>query len=253
MRFLFRFIPHLLGIAAAGSLLAVHFSPERWWLWGVGFSICMSYGLFVFFGGTLRSRDFWNAYLLMLLFYWATFSFFLYFENTWERIAFAVFIGSLVGIFMEQLYRWFYGDRNVPSYSLTVNIAILEILTVCTGAASFLGFRMFLRLPVWALTIVFGALAVVLYIIARGSRQSIRSLVLPAMVVGLFFGELMLAVIFLPTGFMIGGAFIGVVWYLLVGLLRASETGVSLRKPMIRYTAFASALVVLLAVTARWL
>lgn len=253
MRFLFRLIPTLIGLLSAGVFIATYFAPELFWWWMALLAVGLAYALFELLGRRLRDRDFWSATLLLELFTAGGLGFLLYLDSLLMRIVVSVLVAVLAGLFTEYLYRWFYTTDRLPSYALEVMIALMELFTVFFITADVIGFRIFLRLPTWALAVSYGALMAVVYAAARFARSPFRVAVRPGALCGLLAAELFWSILFLPTGFMVGGALGALSWYIMTGLVRVQETGLPLGAPVRRYAFLGGALFLLILGTARWI
>lgn len=253
MRFLFRLIPFLLGIFTLLFFVAIGIAPDNIPVLGGIMLLIVAYGLFELLGRRIRERDFWGSFVLLALFLISGVVFFILLEGWFESVAVALVVSAFVTLFTEQLYRWFYSTDRVPSHSLHVIISILELFLVFFISADLFGVRIFLHQPMWALSLIFVLVAFLLYPFARWARGSVKPLLIPALLLAIFFGQLFYALLLLPTGFMVGGAVVAIVWYVIVGLLRIVELGLPLRTTVRRYSFFAGILLSIIAITARWI
>lgn len=252
MRFLFRLIPLLLGFVVLALFGMIMWQPTQVSAFTIGALLLVGYGLYELLVRRIREVDFWWSFGLTIFFILSSVGFFLYLEGWITRILTAVVVAALFSLFVEQVYRWFYAMK-VPAYTLGVMISILEVCTVFFLAADFIGFRIFLHVPVWLLALVFFVAITMLYLIARSLQGHGRAHVVPAIMIGMVFTELFWAVLFLPTSFLVGGAMIAIVWYTIAGLLRMVELGISLRVSAPRYLTLASILFIIVAFSARWM
>lgn len=252
MRFLFRLIPALVGLVILVMFGLIVWQPARLGFIFGGALLLIAYGLYELLGRRLRESDFWWSFGLAVFFLASGVGFFLYLESWIGQLMTALMIAALLFLFVEQLYRWFY-SMKIPSYTLGVMVALVELCTVFFLASDFIGFRIFMRAPVWLLTLVFFVTTAMLYLIARSVRGGGRAHLLPAILIGLVFAELFWAVLFLPTSFLVGGAMIAIVWYTIAGLMRMVELGMNLRASAPRYVGLASFLLVVVALFARWM
>lgn len=253
MRFLFRLIPPLLGIITIGAFVALEFSPRALLIIGIAYVVVTAYGYFELFARRVRERDFWYAFLLTIFVGCGGMAFYIALEAMAGKVVVAIITAVLVGIFAEQLYRWFYAPTRMPSYTLDVTSSLMELCAVFFLAADFIGLRIFLRAPLWILVPLFVIITGTLYAIARWIKGETRALLVPALLVGLLFGEMLWALLFLPSSFMVGGALLAIVWYVAGGILRITEAGLSLRRTLPRYMMVGVILATGVILSARWI
>lgn len=254
MRFLFRLIPPLLGILtiACFGVLEIKTGLRTILIIVIAYTILIAYGYFELFARRVRERDFWYAFLLTIFVGLGGMAFYIALEAMVGKVAVAVVTSVLVGIFAEQLYRWFYAPARMPSYTLDVTSSLMELCAVFFLAADFIGLRIFLRAPLAILVPLFVIITGTLYAIARWIKGETRALLAPALLVGVLFSELLWAILFLPSSFMVGGALLAIVWYVTGGVLRITEAGLSLRRTLPRYMMVGVILAVGVILSARW-
>lgn len=252
MRFLFRLIPLLLGLVTilAFAGISFGFAPLRFLV--PGFFLVLAYGLFELFSRRVRERDFWSALVLLGIFTGTGIAFFLFLETAWAKILTVFLTAGLVTFTTEQLYRWFYVTARVPSYALGVSVSLLELFTVFLLASDFVGLRIFLRAPLWILVPGFIALIILIALFGRWARGLEKRKAVEIGLIGLLFGELFWAVLFLPSSFEVAGALIALAWYVIIGLLRVFESGLAVRRTAGRYAAVGAVLLIIIVFTARW-
>ncbi len=252
MRFLFRLIPFLLGLLTGLAFFSLEFARSFWWLVFLIYPLVIFYGYFEILAQRFRERDLWYAAAAAILVGGSGLGFYLTLENRWGRLLIALTTTLLVGIFSEQFYRWFYAPARLPSYTLTVTVALLELFTVFFLSSLAISFRIFLRAPVWLIVPSYILILALLLVVGRWVKGETKKLLLPALIFGLLFGELLWAMLFLPSGFMVGGAMLTLLWYLAHGLFRVTEAGLSLRRSLPRYLVIGGILILILILTARW-
>lgn len=118
--------------------------------------------------------------------------------------------------------------------------------------ADLLGARILLAVPIWIVTLLGMTTVVLLFLIGRAPRGAALQSVIPALMIGVFMGELLGALVLLPTSFLVSGAVTAIAWYIIDGLFRVVDLGLPLRAPAIRYLTLGSVLFVLVMITARW-
>ncbi len=252
MRFLFRLIPLVLGLVTLGTFAFALIAPRLvLWSGAIGL-ILVAYGFFELFGRRVRGRDFWCTLPLALILFASSFGFFLLLEGWLAGTLVAILTGVLMTMFAEYLYRWFYEMKHLPSYALGVMTSFLEVFLIFFVASDLIGLRIFLRVPVGVLVAGFAVLAFLIYTLARAPRGASRSVLGPALMMGLLCGEFFWALLFLPTSFMVGGALLAILWYVVTGIVRVEESGLAIRRPVRRYALLAGVLSVLIVASARW-
>lgn len=253
MRFLFRLIPLLAGLFTLAAFAGLEWLGERLWLAALVYIVLISYSYFELLARRLRERDLWYALAAVLFVSLSGMGFFLGLESVVGKVVVAIFVAVIVTLFSEQLYRWFYAPVRIPSYALAVTNGLVEIFTVFFLASDLIGLRIFLRLPLWILTPVFMVAIALQFLIARWLRGETRKLMVPAALIGLLFGQIMLALLYLPSSFMVGGALVAIVWYVVAGILRIIDVGLAPQRLVPRYLALGGLLIVMVAATARWI
>lgn len=251
MRFLFRLIPILLALVALVPFVWMGTSAYEWTAMFVVVAALVWYGLFELFGRRISEADIWWSFGLLFFFIASAAVLFLLAERFFLRVGIAVIVALLVFLVTEQFYRWFYAHRS-PSYTLGVMISLLEVCTMFFVGADLAGVRILLAAPVWMVTLVGMTTVALLFLIARAPRGAALPSVIPALMVGVFMGELLGALFLLPTSFLVSGAVVAIVWYVIDGLSRVVDLGLPLRGPAFRYLALGGTLFILVMTTARW-
>lgn len=251
MRFLFRLIPILLGIAALTPFVWMATSERGWLIMFATVAVLVWYGLFELFGRRIREADIWWSFGLLFFFIASAVGLFLLVERSFMRAGIAIIVALLVFLVTEQFYRWFYA-RRAPSYTLGVMVSLLEVCTMFFVGADLIGMRLLLAAPVWLVTLVGMTTVALLFLIGRVASGAALQAVIPALMIGVFMGELLGALFLLPTSFLVGGAVVAIAWYVIDGLSRVADLGLSLRGPALRYLVLGSALFVIVMTTARW-
>lgn len=251
MRFLFRLIPTLLGVTTLLPFLWLGVYEDGWLPVLALVALAVWYGLFELFGRRVREVDIWWSFGLLFFFIASALELFLLVETWFIRAGIAVLVAVLVFLVTEQFYRWFYAHR-APSYTLGVMISLLEVCTMFFVGSDLIGIHILLGTPIWIVTLVGMTTTVLLFLIARIVRGRVLQSVIPALMVGVFMGELIGALFLLPTSFLVSGAVVAIAWYVIDGLFRVVDLGLSFRAPAIRYLTLGSILFVLVMATARW-
>ncbi len=252
MRFLFRLIPSLLGVATLVAFVLIAIDPVKFVYISSVFFIVMIYGIFELFSRRVRGKDFAGAVTTLILFTASGIGFFLFIEDTASRFLTAFVVALLVTFFAEQLYRWFYNTAQVPSYALGVSVSLLRIFTIFFLSADLIGLRIFIGLPIWSLVPGFVILIMLLVASggwAQGKNNRPKS---ETFLLGLLFGELFWVILYLPSSFQVGGALIALAWYIVIGLLSVLESGLRVRRTIGRYALVGAVLFIIIILTARW-
>lgn len=252
MRFLFRLIPIILAILSVVTAAIIFIVPALAVWATLLFLIVAAYGIFEMLGRRIRQTDYWCAGTLLVLFLAGSFGFLFYLDGWILRALVIATAAWFVFFYCEQLYRWFYEAGRMPSYTLSVTISIIELLTVFFLTADLLGLRIFLHAPLWLVLAVWPILATAMSTINRFTSGAIRPHLANGILFGLLFGELFAGILYLPTGYAVGGAFMAIGWYVATGLLRISELNLSLRGPAKRYALVSGFLLIIVSLAARW-
>ncbi|MBI4280706.1 hypothetical protein HY628_00740, partial [Candidatus Uhrbacteria bacterium] len=145
MKFIFRFIPILLALLTLGLFGAIAAVPSKTLLLFPFYALLLGLGVRELMGRRLRERDFWSATITILFLTASGIVFFLFLEEEIALVAVALLVSGCLALFFEQLYRWFYTQEALPSSTLGISYALLELLTVFFTASAFLGFRTLLQ------------------------------------------------------------------------------------------------------------
>lgn len=253
MRFLFRLIPFVIGLVTLILFLLIGGFPTQIGRIVFVAMIIIAWLLWELFGRSFVSSDFWGSIALLLAFVAGAIGLFLLVEGTMARTLLAIGVATLSTLLIEYLYRWFYGERGVPSTSLVVMTRLVELATVFAVSATAFGLRIFLRIPILPLLgLSFGLFVAILTLVGQWHRGTVKKQWMPALVCGLLGGELMVAISYLPTAFLVGAGFVTVPWYVGTGMLRMAQTGTWSHRACLRYLVLGACTIVLIALTARW-
>ena len=253
MRFLFRLIPYLLAAFTIGLFISIAIAPTLFAWFLLIFLIILGYTLWELLGRKLRNLDFWGSFGLLAALTGGSMGLFLTLEGNLQRVGLAVITSIFIGVFVEYLYRWFYGDGSVPATALVVITTLVELGTIFSVSATFIGLLTFLRAPpLWMLAPLFAVIVAAIGLVGQWHRGVVKANAWGACIVGLISGELFAAASYLPTDYLVDAIVITIAWYVCIGMMRMYEFGTFSRRSVYRYLALATSSVLLVAITARW-
>jgi len=200
----------------------------------------------------LDGAEFWHYIFNPLIFIWSAILLLLFFENTYFKHFFALGAAVYIIFYFENLFYYVSSgkEKNEENFSRTTNI--MNVVSVFFLAAGLYGVKTFIQLPTWILATVFFALSSTLIYGAFWVIKPVwRDIILEIFIVALIVTELFIALSFLPIGFYADGAILGIIYYMLAGImtnfLKKGEA------PYRRYLAIGSLLLLFVIATAKWM
>jgi hypothetical protein len=196
--------------------------------------------------------EFWHYIFNPLIFAWSAILLLLFFENIYFKHLFVLGIAVYIIFYFENLFYYLSSgkEKNEDNFSRAANI--MNVVSIFFLAAGLYGVKTFIQLPVWMLGIIFfifsGALVYgALWIV----KPVFRDIFWEILVVSLIITELFVALNFWPIGFYADGAVLGILYYIIAGILvNFLKKGVA---PYKRYLIIGSILLLAVLATAKWM
>ena len=248
-----RIVPFLVGILAAVLLFSLSVWPAA-----IPFLTLLAASVVAAGVGRLAGygRDlegWWHVAITPVVFVVATALFLLFIETP----VFYWIIPGVAGLFLfffcEHLFRFVHLPGLYQPYALEHTSLVLHAGSMYFLATTFFGLQMFLQAPVWLLAVIFVFVsAALVYETLWVSKIRDTFALKAAGVLGLVLGQAFLVFAILPISFLVSGTSIAILFYVLLGMLRASSlqklSGVVLK----RYLLTGGALLTLILLTAQW-
>lgn len=199
----------------------------------------------------LNRREFWHYLSSPLIFTWSAILLLLFFENIYFKHFFIFGAGVYIVFYFENLFYYLVMRGNETQISFLRMTNIMNVVSVFFLASGFYGIKTFLQVPIWVLTFIFfifssGLMYTSLWII----KQKFKEIVWEVVIVALLISQVFLFINFLPIGFYASGTLVGVLFYILSGIvtnhLRENKI------PYKRYLIVGAILILLVVLTARW-
>jgi hypothetical protein len=228
------FVPPFLSLASFGLVL---FRP-----WAVFFVLpvflfIIFLVIFFIFGRRLKSFS-WrgNIWLSPVIFYSSSLALFFLLEAGWLPHLLAIGTSLFLGLFFVALYFYLREYEDELAIALENISTYLNNLSAFFYSASFFGFATFLQISVWlilplSLLIFFFLSEQTLWL----AKISWKTSWLFVIFLTLLLGETLLVFKFLPIHFLVAGAGVGILWYVLINLSRFYLLGCWSRKIAFRY------------------
>ena len=246
---------HLIPLLEGGLIfltLEAFLLKPTWFLYIVlAVTLIIVFGMLVPRQRFLGGQEFWHYLSGPLIFVWSSILLFLFFENIFLKHFFILAVGIYIFFYFENLLYYLVSGRENGKTSFLRMTNLMNVVSIFFLATGFYGIKTFIQLPIWLLNIIFfifvgGLLYSSLWII----KHKFRKIFWEIFVVALVIAELFLVISFLPIGFYAGGAIVGVVYYVLAGII----TNYLLKDeiPHKRYVITGLILLFIIVLTARW-
>ncbi|MBU4421594.1 hypothetical protein L6259_02295 [Candidatus Parcubacteria bacterium] len=196
-------------------------------------------------------NEFWHYLASPLIFIWSGTILLLFFENTYFRHFFVLGLSAYILFYFENFLYYLIASSDESRDSFLRINNLMNVVSVFFLSASFYGIKTFIQLHLWVLSIIFFIFSAGLIYSPLWTLKKKTKIIIPEMlVVALIITELFIAIQFLPIGFYASGALVGVLYYILSGILiNYLKHGKIIYK---RYIVVGLILLSLILFTARW-
>lgn len=248
-----RTIPFLLGAAAAGLLSALFVWPTSIWAIVSLAALVVTLGIGRLAGFGMDLEGWWHVALTPVAFVISMALFLLFVESALLQVLIPLFGGLFVFFFSEHLFRFVHLPGLYQPYALEHTSLVLHVTTMYFLATTFFGLQIFLQAQVWLLALAFVCVsAALVYETLWVSKIRDGFALRAAGVLGLVLGEVFLAIALLPISFLVSGALMAIVFYVLLGMVRAASLQKLSAIVLRRYLISGAALLLLILLTAQW-
>ena len=248
-----RTVPFLIGVLTAVLLYALSLWPSAipFLTLLAAFLVALGVGRLAGFGKDLEG--WWHVAMTPVAFVVATALFLLFVEADILFMVIPVLAGLFLFFFSEHLFRFVHLPGLYQPYALEHTSLVLHAATMYFLATTFFGLQIFLQAPVWLLAIAFvfvsGALVYeTLWVSKIRDTFALRA----AGVLGLVLGEVFLVFALQPVSFFVSGAALAIIFYVLLGMVRASSLQKLSDTVLKRYLVTGAALLFIVLVSAQW-
>lgn len=248
-----RTVPFLIGVLTAVLLYGLSLWPSAipFLTLLTAFLVALGIGRLAGFGKDLEG--WWHVAMTPVAFVIATALFLLFIEVDILLMVIPVLAGLFLFFFSEHLFRFVHLPGLYQPYALEHTSLVLHAATMYFLATTFFGLQIFLQAPVWLLAIAFvfvsGALVYeTLWVSKIRDTFALRA----AGVLGLVLGEVFLVFALQPISFFVSGAALAIIFYVLLGMVRASSLQKLSDTVLKRYLVTGAALLFIVLVSAQW-
>ena len=249
-----RTLPIIGGLTSLAALILLLIFPSNWLLFllvGV-FSIFYVTGSLAGWGGDLERWG--HVVMTPAAFFISALTYLLLQESQIVMFVAAGLTALFLALFWEHVFRFVHLPGTYQPYSLEQTSLVLHFISVFFLAEVFYGLNTFLQVPIWLLTIVAAVVAgIFVYETLWMSKLRDKLSIRVAAIGALLFAELFWALSLLPTSFKVNAAVLAVLFYVFLGLVRASLLQRLTQEVLRRYVLIGGGLIFLLFVTAQWI
>lgn len=200
----------------------------------------------------LDGAEFWHYIFNPLIFSWSAILLLLFFENIYLKHFFVLGVGIYIIFYFENLFYYLSSgkEKNEDNFSRAANI--MNVVSIFFLAAGLYGVKTFIQLPIWMLGVIFfGFSGALVYGALWVVKPVFKDIFWDILVVSLIITELFVALNFWPIGFYADGAVLGILYYIMAGILvNFLKKGAAAYK---RYLIIGSILLLAVIATAKWM
>lgn len=197
-------------------------------------------------------REFLHYIFNPLIFAWSAFLLLLFFENQYFRHLFVLGVAVYLFFYFENLFYYliFEKEKNTDNFLRMTNL--MNVVSIFFLATGLYGVKTFIQLPIWPLAgaffifsgaLIYGVLGIV--------KPAFRDIMFDVIVLSLIIMEFFTVLSFLPIGFYAGGAILGIIYYILAGIVISFLKNAS--APYKRYIIVGGILLGIVILTAKWM
>lgn len=248
-----RLIPFLIGISTAVLLWGASVWPDYILLISLFAVLAVIYGIGKLTGFGKDLDGWWHVAVTPVLFVISAVSFMLFVESPWLLLALPIATGVFTFFFSEHLFRFVHLPSLYQPYALEHTSLVLHVASMFFLSTAFYGLQTFLQTQIWLLAIFFfGFSGIMVYETLWVSKIRDSKAVRTAVIGGVMLTELFVVFSFLPTSFFVNAAASTLVFYVFLGIMRASFLQRLSKVMLKRYAVTGTVLLILLFITARW-
>jgi len=201
-----------------------------------------------------RTFTFWYLLGAPVCFLASGFGMSLFLESFWPRFFVAACVVGLSWLFGENVFTFLHLPAKYRAYAIEYLSLIMNVLTVFLFAATGFGLILFIQTSVFFLMgICFGLAAFVICGTLWVSKIDHRLALLYGLTGAVLLTELFMALSYLPTGFYANAAWLTLMMYVYVGLMRAHLLEKMSFMVVRRYVLISGILAAFIAATTSWL
>lgn len=249
-----RTLPFVIGLATFAGLFLVPVWPLRIWMTALIVAFVVVWGMGSMSGWGADLERWGYVAITPVAFVLSSIAFMLFVESVWLLIAISALVGLFVFFFMEHVFRFVHVPGIYQPYALEHTSLVLHIASMYFLTTTFFGLNTFLQVPIWLLSIgFFFVSAILVYETFWVSKIREKNAARIAAVGGLVLTEAFVAQSFLPTSFFVSAAVMAILFYLFLGVVRASMLHKLSKVVLRRYIATSGVFLLLLYITAKWI
>lgn len=228
------------------------FKPAAWIYVIAGMALFIALGMIIPKKKFLSWREFLHYIFNPVIFVWSAVLLLLFFENFYFRHFFVLGIGIYLFFYFENLFYFLISGNEESAHGFWRITNLMNVVSVFFLAAGLYGVKTFVQLPIWLVSVVFSAFVGALIYGAFGViKPAPKEIIWDILIVSLIVAEFFVVLNFLPIGFYAGGAILGIIYYMIAGvLINFLKKGAV---PYKRYLIIGGTLLLLVILTAKWM
>lgn len=244
-------VPFLEGGLIFFSLEFFLFKPQ-WLFYVIGaISLFIILGFLVPKQRFLSGKEFWHYLVIPLIFVWSAAVLLLFLENIYFKHFFVLGTGIYIIFYFENLFYYLISGKDGSDNAFLRMANQMNVISIFFLSAGFYGIKTFIQLPIWLLAIIFNIFSSgLVYASLWSIKHNLKEIYAEVLIMPLIITELFLAINFLPIGFYTGGAMVGIIYYVMAGVLFNFVKNKDLVYK--RYVIVGAILLLLVVATARW-
>ncbi len=247
--------PFLIPLVYLINLRLLFTFPDNWyWLLAILLAINLVYFILLWLKNKTKAKILISLYLYSVLFISAGMSLMIVMTNylminifwiLWPFLL-LVLLYAILHFVYETLKTFFIDIKSIIAY---VNIAVIFIVS-----AVLLNLNIFIAFPAWAAVLIFILVSLILnFPMLMLHESSLRKNLLYIVAITLIMAEIFIVMFYMPTGFYALGAFMAILYYLLLTFFLRALSGNLVRKDIIKHVSFASVLLIIILATSQWI
>lgn len=220
---------------------------------GSSLLVLMMFLLTRLLGYEWKSPSFWIFFLSPLALVFSAVLFLLFTEGVYMIWAIGLLTTFLTFIYLENLFTFYYLPANYQPYALEYMSLAIYLCLVFFLSSGLYAMKLFLLLPFWIPGIILFSVALLTCIgMFWVSKVNISTSIHYTIAGAIAIAQLYIAIGMLPTGFIVNGALLAIMFYVYLGLSRAHVLEKLTRKVLMRYVVTGTVFSGMMLLTAQW-
>lgn len=253
-----RILVFVCAIGASLGLGAIFLMPQYFFIISALIILLLIFNVFYILSGKETKYNTFLFLISPLIFVFSSLMACVFLNNNLLKFGFAVFVGIILFLYMENLFSYFHIPTKYHIYSLENISGYINLVSMFFMSSSFYGFKISLGIEIisyWVLTYIAIMLFLIIILILQTfwiNKISFKSGKNYIIVMSIILIQIYFIIFFLPSAFYVNSVIFVLSYYTITGLARYKLLNKLEKRVIIKYMTVSLLMFFLLLVTAKW-